>query len=1088
MTARDMADDLRHYRAEETVNQQSNRVGPRSTPAGAPPPSSSMASGRSAAPSATTPTSHGPAIKIVPKGLRAFDAHDADFFLELLPGPRDRDGLPDSVRFWKTRIEEPDADNSFTVGLIYGPSGCGKSSLVKAGLLPRLSADVIAVYVEATALETETRLLGGLRKRCPALPDNLSLKETLAALRRGQAIPVGKKLLIVLDQFEQWLHAKKEETTTELVQALRQCDGGRVQCVVMVRDDFWLAVSRFLRELEIRLVEGQNSALVDLFDLDHASKVLAAFGRAFGKLPENATKTDQAQKEFLKQAVSGLAQEGKVVSVRLALFAEMVKGKSWTPATLKEVGGTEGVGVTFLEETLSAATAPPEHRYHQKAARGVLQALLPESGTDIKGHMRSYAELLEASGYRNRPSEFDDLVRILDSEIRLITPTDPEGVAGDEWRVTRESEGVVGGGWRVVGEGSSPSATHHPSPATRFYQLTHDYLVHSLRDWLTRKQRETRRGRAELRLAERAALWQAKPENRHLPSSWEYLTAVWLVPAKNRTAIQQTMLRKAGRVHGVRWASALAILLLIGLVIGNMVTAERQRSLRQAVATALDAVQNGRGLVVPFTVRDLERLPRALVVAELKARYANAEPQQKLGLAYAMARYGQVDVPFLVSRIERSAPEEVDNFAAAFGRARPAASEAIHDLAKKATAEQDWRLKARLAVVMLQLEDDRIAADMCRIDDRPDPVQRTIFIDELPAWHGDVTKLAMCCQSGSDTALRSGLCLAVGSIALGQVAEAERAAWKPVLTQWYETASDGVTHSAAGWALRQWGIEAPALPATSQPSEGRQWLVNSLGMTLLEINAGEFVRKEGAKEQTVQLTRAFFLSDREISVGQFQQFISDAKYPTGEKPEKWQGVDATISPTPDHPVQQVNWDDAVLFCNWLSRKEGRSPCYERTGKKVTVKLGDSEYVSDDWRLVADATGYRLPTEAEWEYSCRAGTTTEYASGGDEEILRKYAVLNVTRAASGGSKLPNAWGLFDIHGNVYEWCWDGYGQYDVKSPSVDPTGAAVFPGRVIRGGSWFSSADDARASFRSRFSPWYRNFILGFRVARGQSGG
>ena len=317
-------------------------------------------------------------------------------------------------------------------GLIYGPSGCGKSSLVKAGLLPRLSADVIAVYVEATALETETRLLSGLRKRCPALPDNLSLKETLAALRRGQGIPAGKKVLIVLDQFEQWLHAKKEETNTELVQALRQCDGGRVQCIVMVRDDFWMAATRFMRELEIRLVEGQNSAAVDLFDTDHARKVLAAFGRAFGKLPENPGDTSKDQKEFLKQAVSGLAQDGKVICVRLALFAEMMKGKPWTPATLKEVGGTEGVGVTFLEETFSAATAPPEHRYHQKAARGVLKALLPESGTDIKGHMRSYAELLEASGYGNRPGEFDDLIRILDSEIRLITPTDPEGVADDE--------------------------------------------------------------------------------------------------------------------------------------------------------------------------------------------------------------------------------------------------------------------------------------------------------------------------------------------------------------------------------------------------------------------------------------------------------------------------------------------------------------------------------------------------------------------------------------------------------------------------------------------------------------------------------
>src|SRR5262249_43082606 len=149
-------------------------------------------------------------------------AEDADFFLELLPGPRDRNGLPESIRFWKTWIEETDADQTFRVGLVYGPSGCGKSSLVKAGLLPRLAAHVLTVYVEATAGETEARLLKGLRKRCPGLPagrsrepsgtsdpgparqagPTLGLTETLAALRRGQFLPAGKKVLLVLDQFE----------------------------------------------------------------------------------------------------------------------------------------------------------------------------------------------------------------------------------------------------------------------------------------------------------------------------------------------------------------------------------------------------------------------------------------------------------------------------------------------------------------------------------------------------------------------------------------------------------------------------------------------------------------------------------------------------------------------------------------------------------------------------------------------------------------------------------------------------------------------------------------------------------------------
>jgi len=144
-TGSDMADDLRQFLAAAPEAEKST-VGLKE---------------RSDLPAASTPLA-GPApasdsrpIQIVPKGLRSFDAHDADFFLELLPGPRGRDGLPDSIRFWKTHLEEADSDDTFSVGLLYGPSGCGKSSLVKAGLLPHLSPAVLPVYVEATVKETE---------------------------------------------------------------------------------------------------------------------------------------------------------------------------------------------------------------------------------------------------------------------------------------------------------------------------------------------------------------------------------------------------------------------------------------------------------------------------------------------------------------------------------------------------------------------------------------------------------------------------------------------------------------------------------------------------------------------------------------------------------------------------------------------------------------------------------------------------------------------------------------------------------------------------------------------------------------------
>jgi hypothetical protein len=119
-------------------------------------------------------------MAIVPKGLRSFDANDAKFFLEVLPGPRDEHGLPESIRFWKHRIETTH-EPPFTVGVLYGPSGCGKSSLVKAGLLPRLASHVLPVYVEATAEDTEARLLKALLKRCPDLPADRGLTETPVA-------------------------------------------------------------------------------------------------------------------------------------------------------------------------------------------------------------------------------------------------------------------------------------------------------------------------------------------------------------------------------------------------------------------------------------------------------------------------------------------------------------------------------------------------------------------------------------------------------------------------------------------------------------------------------------------------------------------------------------------------------------------------------------------------------------------------------------------------------------------------------------------------------------------------------------------
>ncbi len=484
---------------------------------------------------------------ITPKGLRSFDAGDAGFFVGLLPGLRNRHGVPESIAFWQQRIEETAPEQTFSVGLIYGPSGCGKSSLVKAGLLPLLSSEIVAIYIEASPGETELRIARRLRNSFPGLAPDANLPEMFTAIRLGN----GPKVVVILDQFEQWLHAHGSDTNAELANALRQCDGGRLQAILMVRDDFYVAASRLMRWIDIPILQGDNCAMVDLFDLDHTKKVLVKFGQAYGKIPLTPNELSEDHLRFVEQVSSGLAIDGKVVPVRLSLFCDMVKGKEWLPVTLAKIGGTQGVGVSFLEETFGIAQANARYRRHMQAASGVLKSLMPALGTDIKGNMRSLAELKQLSGYQDRPEDFNELLRILDSELRLITPTDAEG-----------GDGATSHSLRTPGVTAS-------DPSTQNFQLTHDYLVPSLRTWLTRKQRETRKGRAELKLAERSSAWSAVNESKQLPTLTEWLSILVRTNKADWTEPQRKLMQATKRYHFLWasvWSGAIS-LVVIGIVV-----------------------------------------------------------------------------------------------------------------------------------------------------------------------------------------------------------------------------------------------------------------------------------------------------------------------------------------------------------------------------------------------------------------------------------------------------------------------------------------------------------------------------------------
>jgi eukaryotic-like serine/threonine-protein kinase len=1081
--------------------------------------------------------------------------------------------------------------------LLYGPSGCGKSSLLKAGVIPRLGDAVTSIYIESTALDTEVRLLKALRKECPDLPHDLDLLETAKALRRGQG--GRKKVLVVLDQFEQWLHARPAIEKSDLARALRQSDGQHLQCVVSVRDDFWMAITHLMNELEIALVPGENVAAVDLFNLRHAKKVLTAIGHAHNALPPVGNDLSTEQKDFIKQAVGDLARDDRVIPVHLALFAQMVKDRLWVPTTLKELGGTEGVGVTFLEEIFNGPTANPSHRLHQKAARLVLAALLSEQRGSIKGAMRSYQELLLVSGYRQQPKQFDSLLRILDSDLRLITPTDPEGL-------------------EMSAAGTSESASRL---SERYYHLTHDYLVPSLRDWLTRKQKETRRGRAELLLAERAAFWNAKPTNRHLPSLWEHLNIRFLTDHKKWTSPQRKMMVKTGRLQGGRVGIAFTLLIALafsGVVIFRQIEEKRQADHAAALVKQLTVADPAEA---PAIVKKLDGY-RRWADPLLRDEDAQAAPGsgKKVNLALGLLPVDQSKVAELRDGLPQISPsqfavvlhalvpfksdvtEPLWNVALDTKEAAQHRFQAACALASLAPGDQRWTtIKSTVANHLVSLEPSAFVAwrptllpardhlfaplsaifrdskgsDARRIDatealaefsaDRPeqlydlladsDLLQFPLFFEKLvayrdktislataelakpaaaaenekeglakrqanaavallrlgvrePVWPllkasqdpsvrssivnwlsplgGDAQPILQRLEIEPDKTIRSALLLTLGQFTEAQLPPAQREPLIPKLLADYESKPDPGLHGAVEWLLRKWGqgkrIDSALERLKSderqlqarKPSEARRWYVNTQKQTFVIVEGREFkmgtpVSEPGFSLQETQLQirigRTFAISAHEVTKAQYGAFQKEVK-----------GFDSANAAefrdyvrTDDSAQIGVNWYEAVHYCDWLSEQE-KIPknqwCYDPKGGVYGPGMKAKDKF---WEL----NGYRLPTQAEWEFACRAGTVTSRYFGSSDQLLAhfaRYAANSQNHVWPVGTLEPNDLGLFDMLGNASEMCFDLTSDYRKKQGNVVDDAPTISVDardrRVLRGGSYVMGPHFVRSGRRT----------------------
>jgi formylglycine-generating enzyme required for sulfatase activity len=415
----------------------------------------------------------------------------------------------------------------------------------------------------------------------------------------------------------------------------------------------------------------------------------------------------------------------------------------------------------------------------------------------------------------------------------------------------------------------------------------------------------------------------------------------------------------------------------------------------------------------------------------------------------------------------------------------------VTEVSKDAHAQR----QAQAAVALVQL--GRAEQVWPLLQQSPDPRLRSYLIHRMAALGTNPQIVLKRWEEEQDVSVRRALLLCLGEFGEAELPPSVRQTLSAQLREVYRQDSDPGVHSAAEWLLRRWGAEAELRQLddelAGQPPSSRRWYRNRHQDTLVVI-PGPVEFWMGTPDQEPEkfaeellhrrrIPRSFALATKEVTVQQFQAFLR-------AHPSIAHSYATHLSPDDHGPILSVSWLEAAQYCRWLSEQEGVPPeemCYPPVKDIQEGMKLDADHLSK--------TGYRLPTEAEWEYAGRAGATTSRAYGRSEELLGQYAWYlgnSGSHAWPVGRLKPNDLGLFDMYGNALEWTYNRHVKYDLEKPErgqvmedreelQDTIDAAS---RVLRGGAFTSMARYVRSAVRNNmYPPSTRVQLNGFRVAR-----